>query len=129
MAQSVVMPQSMVPMLGWIMPEPLAMAPMVTVLPPSSTVTAISFTFSVGGEDGVGGVQGGLGGVRQSGDQGGNPLLNGLDVQLHTDDAGGGRRRSPGAAGRWLAAAGLGTSAGRSPCPWGRRRWRCRCQK
>ena len=45
MAQSVVMPQSMVPMLGWIMPEPLAMAPMVTVLPPSSTVTAISFTF------------------------------------------------------------------------------------
>ena len=45
MAQSVVMPQSMVPMLGWIMPDPLAMAPMVTVLPPSSTVTAISFTF------------------------------------------------------------------------------------
>ena len=43
----------------------------------------------VSGEDGVGGVQGGLGGVRQSGDQGGNPLLNGLDVQLHTDDAGG----------------------------------------
>ena len=34
MAQSVVMKQSMVPMLGWIMPEPLAMAPMVTVLAP-----------------------------------------------------------------------------------------------
>ena len=32
-AQSVVTKQSMVPMLGWIIPEPLAMAPMVTVLP------------------------------------------------------------------------------------------------
>ena len=46
MAQSVVTKQSMVPMLGWIMPEPLAMAPMVTVLPPMTVVTAISF-FSV----------------------------------------------------------------------------------
>ncbi len=43
MAQSVVTKQSMVPMLGWIMPEPLAMAPMVTVLPPMVQVTAISF--------------------------------------------------------------------------------------
>ena len=73
MAQSVVMPQSMVPMLGWIMPEPLAMAPMVTVLPPSSTVTGDLLHLQVGGEDGVGGVQGGLGGVRQSGDQEGTP--------------------------------------------------------
>ena len=45
-AQSLVTKQSMVPMLGWIMPEPLAMAPMVTVLPPMGTITALSF-FSV----------------------------------------------------------------------------------
>ena len=45
MAQSVVTAQSMVPMLGWIMPEPLAMAPTVTVLPPISVVTAISLIF------------------------------------------------------------------------------------
>ena len=43
MAQSVVMKHSMVPMLGWIMPEPLAMAPRVTVLPPMEQVTASSF--------------------------------------------------------------------------------------
>jgi hypothetical protein len=43
MAQSVVRKTSMVPMLGWIMPEPLAIAPMVTVLPPTMQVTATSF--------------------------------------------------------------------------------------
>ena len=43
MAQSVVMKHSMVPMLGWIMPEPLAMAPRVTVLPPMEQVKASSF--------------------------------------------------------------------------------------
>ena len=46
MAQSVVMKQSIVPMLGWIMPEPLAMAPMVTVFPPRVREAASSF-FSV----------------------------------------------------------------------------------
>ena len=43
MAQSVVMKQSMVPMLGWIMPEPLAMAPRVTSFPPRVRETASSF--------------------------------------------------------------------------------------
>jgi|GEM_PF-4555552 len=43
MAQSEVMKQSIVAMLGWIMPEPLAMAPMVTAAPPTSNSTAISF--------------------------------------------------------------------------------------
>ena len=43
MAQSVVRKHSMVPMLGWIMPEPLAMPPMRTVLPPTSVSTAASF--------------------------------------------------------------------------------------
>ena len=33
----------MVPMLGWIMPEPLAMPPMRTVLPPMVVSTATSF--------------------------------------------------------------------------------------
>ena len=43
MAQSVVTKASMVPMLGWIMPEPLAMAPRRTSLPPMVRETAISF--------------------------------------------------------------------------------------
>ena len=43
MAQSQVRKASMVPMLGWIMPEPLAMAPRRTSRPPSSKETAISF--------------------------------------------------------------------------------------
>ena len=43
MAQSVVMKPSMVAMLGWIIPEPLAMAPMVTVFPPNSMLRASSF--------------------------------------------------------------------------------------
>ena len=43
MAQSVVMKHSMVPILGWIIPEPLAMPPIVTVLPPRVRETAISF--------------------------------------------------------------------------------------
>ena len=43
MAQSVVIKHSMVPMLGWIIPEPLAMAPMVTVFPPMFTERAASF--------------------------------------------------------------------------------------
>ena len=43
MAQSVVRKQSMVPMLGWIMPEPLAMPPIRTVLPPMVVSTASSF--------------------------------------------------------------------------------------
>ena len=43
MAQSVVTKHSMVPMLGWIMPEPLAMAPSVTVLPPIEQARASSF--------------------------------------------------------------------------------------
>ena len=46
MAQSVVRKQSMVPILGWIMPLPLAMPPMRTVLPPTVVSTATSF-FSV----------------------------------------------------------------------------------
>ena len=43
MAQSVVRKHSMVPMLGWIMPEPLAMPPIRTVLPPITVSTASSF--------------------------------------------------------------------------------------
>ena len=43
MAQSVVMKQSMVPMLGWIIPEPLAMAPILTSFPPAVKETAASF--------------------------------------------------------------------------------------
>ncbi len=43
MAQSVVIKHSMVPMLGWIMPEPLAMAPILTSFPPRPKETAISF--------------------------------------------------------------------------------------
>ena len=43
-AASVVRKQSMVPMLGWIIPEPLAMPPSRTVLPPSSSSTATSFS-------------------------------------------------------------------------------------
>ena len=42
-AQSVVRKQSMVPMLGWIMPLPLAMPPMTTSLPSSWKETATSF--------------------------------------------------------------------------------------
>ncbi len=43
MAQSVVRKQSMVPMLGCIMPLPLATPPMRTVLPPTVVSTAASF--------------------------------------------------------------------------------------
>ena len=43
MAQSVVRKQSMVPMLGWIMPLPLAMPPIWTSLPPMMTCPANSF--------------------------------------------------------------------------------------
>ncbi len=43
MAQSVVTKQSMVAMLGWIMPLPLEMPPTFTVLPPISTSAAASF--------------------------------------------------------------------------------------
>ena len=43
MAQSVVMKASMVPMFGWIMPEPLAIAPSLTSLPPTVQERAISF--------------------------------------------------------------------------------------
>ena len=42
MAQSVVRKTSMVARFGWIMPEPLAMPPMVQVLPPAVNCTAIS---------------------------------------------------------------------------------------
>ena len=42
MAQSVVTKQSMVAMLGWIMPLPLEMPPTFTVLPPISTSAAAS---------------------------------------------------------------------------------------
>ena len=42
-AASVVMNTSMVAMLGWIMPLPLAMPPIRQVLPPSSNSAAISF--------------------------------------------------------------------------------------
>ena len=42
MAQSVVTKHSMVAMLGWIMPLPLEMPPILTVLPPISTSTAAS---------------------------------------------------------------------------------------
>ena len=127
MAQSVVMPQSMVPMLGWIMPDPLAMAPMVTVLPPSSTVTAISFTFRSVVRMAWAASRGGLGGVRQGGHQGGDPLLNGLDVQLHPDDAGGadGEVLGPQAGG----GGGLGHPLGILHALGGRRRWRCRCRR
>ena len=44
-AASVVTKDNMVHILGWIMPEPLHMPPMVTVWPPSSTCTATSFFF------------------------------------------------------------------------------------
>ena len=40
MAASVVMKQSIVAMFGWIMPDPLAMAPKRTFLPPSSISVA-----------------------------------------------------------------------------------------
>ena len=43
MAQSVVTKHSMVPMLGWIIPEPLAMAPIFTGFPPMVQATAVSF--------------------------------------------------------------------------------------
>ena len=43
MAQSVVRKTSMVARFGWIMPEPLAMPPIVQVLPPAVNCTAISF--------------------------------------------------------------------------------------
>ena len=43
MAQSVVIKHSMVPILGWIIPDPFAMAPMVTRCPPMVTETAVSF--------------------------------------------------------------------------------------
>ena len=43
----------------------------------------------VGGQDGVGRVVGCLLGVSQSRHQGGDPGLDGSDVQLHADDAGG----------------------------------------
>ena len=42
---SVVMKSSMVAMLGWIMPEPLAMAPMRQVLPPTVNSTANSLAW------------------------------------------------------------------------------------
>ena len=42
MAQSVVMKASRVPILGWIMPEPLAMAPILTSFPPRLRETATS---------------------------------------------------------------------------------------
>ena len=45
MAASVVTKLSMVHMLGWIMPEPLHMPPMVTRTPPSSSCTAASLFF------------------------------------------------------------------------------------
>ena len=54
MAQSVVMKHSIVPILGWIIPDPLAMAPMVTCFPPMVQVTAISVTdgaYKVGSYD------------------------------------------------------------------------------
>ena len=41
MAQSVVMKQSMVPMLGWIIPEPLAMAPRSMEVPGSRKVRVL----------------------------------------------------------------------------------------
>ena len=41
---SVVRKASMVHMLGWIMPDPLAMPPSVTVFPPISSSTASSFS-------------------------------------------------------------------------------------
>ena len=43
MAASVVMKQSIVAMFGWIMPEPLAMTPKRTFLPPSSISSAAVF--------------------------------------------------------------------------------------
>ena len=43
MQMSVVMKLNIVHMLGWIMPEPLHMPPMVTVVPSSSNCTATSF--------------------------------------------------------------------------------------
>ena len=47
MAQSVVMKQSMVPMLGWIIPEPLAMAPRVTVFSTQGAGEKASSFFTV----------------------------------------------------------------------------------
>ena len=43
MARSVVMKQSIVAMFGWIMPEPLAMTPKRTFLPPTSISSAADF--------------------------------------------------------------------------------------
>ena len=45
MAASVVTNTSMVAMLGWIMPEPLAMPPRCAVLPPRENSTAADLTF------------------------------------------------------------------------------------
>ena len=45
MAQSVVMKTSMVAMLGWIMPEPLQMPPILHTFPPAVKLTAISLRF------------------------------------------------------------------------------------
>ena len=42
-AASVVTKDSIVPMLGWIIPEPLAMPPIRTAFPPSSSSTLICF--------------------------------------------------------------------------------------
>ena len=44
-AQSVVMKHSIVPIFGWIMPEPLQIPPMWQVVPSISNSTAIVFTF------------------------------------------------------------------------------------
>ncbi len=51
MAQSVVMKQSMVAMFGAIIPEPLAMPPMRTGLPPMRTLDRGRFGDEVGGHD------------------------------------------------------------------------------
>ena len=53
-AQSVVRKTSMVARFGWIMPEPLAMPPIVQVLPPAVNCTAISLRVRVGGHDALG---------------------------------------------------------------------------
>ncbi len=44
-AQSVVIKASMVPILGWIMPEPLQMPPIWQTVPPASNSTAMVLTF------------------------------------------------------------------------------------
>ena len=118
MAQSVVMKHSMVPMLGWIMPEPLAMPPRVTVCRRSLS-TAISFFM-------VSVVMMAVAAASEPADRLSRPQsracpFDDLHVDGPADDAGGGHHHVI-CPGPWPWRR---TCARRTPA-WGRRRWRCR---